>query len=284
MGENRIKMICCDLDGTLLDRTQRISKGNLAAVRLAQEKGIFVTICSGRIPSMLQLFARELKIDGPLIACNGALITHAVTGEIIEGVPMEPKDVDRLLAFCRKEELDHSVLTLGVSYFSKNSRRVQRFLSYNACAAEVGVSGIPIAYFEDEPEGHFRETVYKVLVNRLKPHDLEKVAHFVENHTGLHHTSSDDGLLDISAMGVSKGAGVLRLANHLGIKPGEVCVFGDWDNDISMFEVAGMTVAMENGCDKLKALATHQTKSHEDDGVAYGIRNFILGGNGTKVE
>lgn len=278
MEENRIRMICCDLDGTLLNGKQRISEGNLAAVRLAQAEGIFVTICSGRIPSMLQLFARELGIDGPLIACNGALITHAVTGETIEGTPMDPEDVDRLLAFCRKEELDHSVLTLGVSYFSKNSKRVQRFLSYNASAAESGVEGIPIAYFEEEPEGHFTETVYKVLVNRLKLDDLEKAADFVENHTGLHHTSSDDGLLDISATGVSKGAGVLALAKHLGIKPSEVCVFGDWYNDISMFEVAGMAVAMGNSCEKLKALAAYQTKSHENDGVAYGIRNFILKG------
>ncbi|HSP47496.1 MAG TPA: HAD hydrolase family protein, partial [Clostridiaceae bacterium] len=212
MGDNRIRMICCDLDGTLLDRKQRISEGNLTAVRMAQEAGIFVTICSGRIPSMLQLFARELKIEGPLIACNGALITHAVTGETIEGVPMDQEDVDRLLAFCRKEELDHSVLTLGVSYFSKNSKRVQRFLNYNATAEDSGVSGIPIAYFEDEPGSHFGETVYKVLVNRLKENDLEKTMDFVENHTGLHHTSSDDGLLDISAMGVSKGTGVLSLA------------------------------------------------------------------------
>lgn len=197
---------------------------------------------------------------------------------------MDPEDVDKLLAFCRKEELDHSVLTLGVSYFSRNSRRVQRFLSYNACAEESGVAGIPIAYFEEEPEGHFREPVYKVLVNRLKENDLEKAADFVENHTGLHHTSSDDGLLDISAKGVSKGAGVLMLAGHLGIKPSEVCVFGDWDNDISMFEVAGMSVAMGNACEKIRSLATHHTTDHGDDGVAYGIRNFILDGNGMKAE
>ena len=54
-------------------------------------------------------------------------------------------------------------------------------------------------------------------------------------------------------------------------------VFGDSENDISMFEIAGMAVAVENAMETAKAKATHFTKSNNENGVAYFIEEYLKG-------
>ncbi|MDR1597290.1 MAG: HAD hydrolase family protein, partial [Treponema sp.] len=69
-----IRLIVCDLDGTLLNSKKSISPANINAAKMARERDIFVTICSGRIHTMLEAYSRTLSVEGPLIAVNGAVV------------------------------------------------------------------------------------------------------------------------------------------------------------------------------------------------------------------
>lgn len=75
---------------------------------------------------------------------------------------------------------------------------------------------------------------------------------------------------------VAKGNGVSMLANYLGIKPEEVICVGDASNDVHMLEYAGLSVAMGNAFDDIKAIADYVTHTNEEDGVAHVIEKFIL--------
>ena len=75
-----IKLFVTDLDGTLLDKEHHISEENKRAIREAVERGVVVTIATGRMYVSALPFAKELGVDVPIITYNGALI-KSVSGE-----------------------------------------------------------------------------------------------------------------------------------------------------------------------------------------------------------
>ena len=76
--------------------------------------------------------------------------------------------------------------------------------------------------------------------------------------------------------GVSKGKGLEYLIERLNIDKSEIMVIGDNENDISMFKIAGLAVAMENGEDILKRIAHTITDTNNEDGVANAIEKYAL--------
>ena len=68
-----IRLIAMDMDGTLLNSRQELSAGNVAALRAAEEKGVKLAICSGRLPGDIAAFAVESGLtDCALLSLNGA--------------------------------------------------------------------------------------------------------------------------------------------------------------------------------------------------------------------
>jgi hydroxymethylpyrimidine pyrophosphatase-like HAD family hydrolase len=98
----------------------------------------------------------------------------------------------------------------------------------------------------------------------------------------LHRTeypARDLSILDILPVGCSKGAAILSLAKARGIDPGQILAIGDNWNDVSMLEIAGSAVLMDNAPDDLKALARasgwHLGSSNHQDGVAEAIESVL---------
>ena len=101
-------------------------------------------------------------------------------------------------------------------------------------------------------------------------------AEYIRSIGSLSYTSSEPGLLDVSAPGVDKGEGVRHLARLLGLEKQKIAVFGDFLNDIPLFDQAGLPIAMGNGDEITKAHALAITASNDEDGVARAIRRYIL--------
>jgi Cof subfamily protein (haloacid dehalogenase superfamily) len=120
--------------------------------------------------------------------------------------------------------------------------------------------------------------IYKLLVAGLPAQEQREMESFIGTLTRLGITSSDSMLLDIIAAGADKGTGVQNLARLMGLDKEEICVFGDYHNDIPMFEAAGFSVAMGNAEDEVKNRATVITGSNDEDGVALAINKYFLGG------
>jgi len=100
----------------------------------------------------------------------------------------------------------------------------------------------------------------------------------VQHHLTLHRTeypARDLSILDILPSGCSKGAAILSLAATRNIDPAGIMAIGDNWNDVSMLEIAGAAVLMDNAPEDLKALARdrgwHIGASHHHDGVAEAI-------------
>ena len=83
--------------------------------------------------------------------------------------------------------------------------------------------------------------------------------------------------MELNAPGVSKGPGLMALANALGLDRREVMAVGDSGNDRTMIELAGLGVAMGNATDEVKQAADAVTADNEHDGVAQAIERYVLG-------
>jgi hydroxymethylpyrimidine pyrophosphatase-like HAD family hydrolase len=84
--------------------------------------------------------------------------------------------------------------------------------------------------------------------------------------------------LDVTPPGCDKGTFVQAMAKRLGISSDAVATIGDMQNDLAMFRVSGMSIAMGNATDDVKKLATHVTASNEDEGFAKAV-DMILKSN-----
>jgi Cof subfamily protein (haloacid dehalogenase superfamily) len=265
------------MDGTLLDSKKEISPRNLEAIREARREGVAVTICSGRVHMMLGVYARQLQLDVPLIASNGGVIFDPVKREILYRELLPPEEARLLFDFCGQNGLDYCALGSEGGFFSPGGRCAERFERYNRAAAETGLETIPLRLFDDGHENALRTFLYKALIYRDGKRAEALAESFFRTREALGYAFSDANAIDVGSAKVDKGSGVRRLARLMGIEKEEVCVFGDYNNDIPMFREAGFAVAMGNACEEIKDLADAVTSVNDGDGVAEAIRKYILG-------
>jgi Cof subfamily protein (haloacid dehalogenase superfamily) len=271
-----IRLIVCDLDGTLLNSRKLISSENLAAINEARVKGIFVTICSGRVPAMLEAYSQGMDIRGPLIAANGGIVVDTRTGDLVWKKLTDPEGALALLQFCRLKGLDHILVSSEGCWYGKDSKRILRFEHYNRIAQADALTPIPLLPLGTDYRSALGGEIYKLLVAGLGEEEMRMTEEYIRSIGTLACTSSEPGLLDVAAPGVDKGEGVRNLARLMGLEKQQICVFGDFLNDIPMFEQAGMPIAMANGDEKTKARALTVTASNDEDGVGRAIRRYIL--------
>jgi Cof subfamily protein (haloacid dehalogenase superfamily) len=271
-----VRLIVCDLDGTLLNSRKRISSENRAALREAQAKGIAVTLCSGRVHTMLEAYTRLLDIRCPVVTANGAVIFDPRTGEMPYRNFADRERVYPLLRFCLDRAFDSIVVSSEGCRYSPGSNRIARFEQYNEIAGRDKLPLLSLRRFDPDFRETLRGDIYKVLVSGLSPEEQAQVEEQVRSIGNLSVTSSEEGLMDIGAFGINKGQGVRILADLLGLEKREICVMGDYHNDIPMFECAGLPIAMGNASDAVKRSALAVTAANDDDGVALAVRRYIL--------
>lgn len=274
-GQN-IRMVVCDLDQTLLNSDATLSAENLAAIRAAEAKGIFVTICSGRIFTMLEAYAWTLDIQGPVITTNGAAIVDGKTGKLLSKHSIPREAAVKMLDYARERNYDYSALTGQVSFFSGNSLRIKRFERYNEIAEAGGLEGMRLEYFDGRSYADIENDILKMLLYQIPEDDFASVTAFLDKIPEICYTSSDEGLLDVMAAGTNKGSAVAEVRELLGLEKNQVCVFGDYINDLPMFEEAGLTVAMANAHEELKKQALYVTDTNDQAGVARAIEALML--------
>jgi Cof subfamily protein (haloacid dehalogenase superfamily) len=274
-GKNSIKLVVCDLDGTLLNSEKQITTPSLAAIAETRRRGIRFSVCTGRIPTMAQYYLEQLALDIPVITVNGAILWERSGRAVLKGTRLDRAEAVKIMRFCRDVGADHCALTLKGCWFSDNSVCVDRFRHYNEIAAKYGGDEIPIWRFDSEFACMDGIDCYKLLAYRLEAGQLRQIKDFIERLNKTDCTSSDPGMLDISAQGVSKGAGLQQLMEYLRVRPDEVCAMGDFENDISMLKNCAYPVAMKNACAEVKATARFITRDNDHDGVAYALREYV---------
>jgi Cof subfamily protein (haloacid dehalogenase superfamily) len=266
----KISLLAFDLDGTLLNNSSEIGGFTLSKIGRVMEQGVKVTVCSGRIPAMQQVYLSQLGVCGPYVACNGALVINHEDDTTLYQKTIARGPLEKFCVFAAETQLDACVQTRETLYFSKDNPRVSLLEEYNCLAEQHGLPTVRMGDITFEVSGA-PVPVYKAMVYAPKQRQFEKTAAFLRAEPELSYSFSATRLFDIVSRGADKGAGIKRVAGYYGIPLQEVCVFGDYDNDLPMFRAAGMSVAMGNAAAHLKMEATFVTDTNDNDGVGKAL-------------
>jgi Cof subfamily protein (haloacid dehalogenase superfamily) len=259
----KISLLAFDLDGTLLNSSAEISEFTLFKIGRAMEKGVKVTVCSGRIPAMQQAYLSRLGVCGPYVACNGALVINNGDGSLLYRKTIAREPLERFCKFAAENQLHSCIQTDDTLYFSPDNPRMRLFEKYNRLAERRGCPKALMGELTVELSGR-TVSAYKAMVYAPQNRQFEQTVAFLGGEPELSHTVSETRLFDIVGRGADKGAGIKRVAGYYGIPLEEVCAFGDYDNDLPLFNVTGMSVAMGNAAAGLKTAATFVTDTNRN--------------------
>jgi Cof subfamily protein (haloacid dehalogenase superfamily) len=271
MASAAYRMVATDLDGTVVRSDGTISARTRSALGAADAAGAVIVLVTGRPPRWLVGIADQTGHRGMAICANGALVYDLATDAVVGSHPLPVETLRHLVDVLRSA-------IPGIAF------AVER--------ADAG--------FLHEPAYHPRwDSDQKIIQAEIDALLAEPAAKLLARHTSydaddllaaarvavgdeavatLTH-SSRDGLLEISAAGVSKASALADLAGSHGIPASEVIAFGDMPNDLPMLAWAGHSVAVANAHPEVLEAADEVTARNDDDGVARVLeREFGRGG------
>lgn len=263
-----IKLIAMDLDGTLLNSDKLVSQRSLDVIQAAKEKGVGVTIATGRMLQSAEYFARIIGVNVPMVYCNGSVVQGVGEEEPIFRRTFPEEVVRRLLTMCHEKGW-YIQWYIGRDIFAEDYRQ-EYFYSYRTTEdftiREVGdrfleyTQGVVQCVVRDMSGGisDIVTEIRREFGNAVLP----------QQHTGFS--------VDLNPQGVHKDVGLAALVEHLGIKREEVMACGDADNDLDMLRFAGVSVVPANGSNEARALADYLAESNDADGIAKAIEKLVL--------
>lgn len=263
-----IKLIATDLDGTLLDSTGKITEANKSALREAQNRGIMVTICTGRMFSSARRFAAQLNIDLPLICYNGAMV-RSPEGKTLSHLPLELGAAKRLLAIFRERDI-YVQSYIDDMLFVRDADE-QEFQMY---VRHFGVTGAPIGDAVFEP----KVAPTKLLTVNESVDAAEALMYELQRMFGeeVYVTRSNADFVEVMNPRAGKARALATLAADLGIPMDSVMAIGDGENDAEMIAEAGVGIAVANARERPKEGARDVAPSNDDDGVAWAVGRYAL--------
>ena len=283
---SKYKLLALDLDGTLLDETSRITKANAHAVRLAQQAGVQIALCTGRNLTESRVFNSQLEAPADwIVIANGAAAERLSDGVQLTFNGLDRQRCEAVFAICAQFDTDPCLYTGGSLYYG---REFLRFLEEIRKRGTTSLDETAEGYFFIDSWDKWRALldredgrILKAILHDLDPEVVDRMIQTLEQ-TGLFEMAPSvmyGGALknvEINCKGVHKGQGLAQLAARLGIGMDAVMAIGDSDNDLTMLRMAGLGVAMANAAPHIRAAADVCTGSNTEDGVKQAIYQYIL--------
>ena len=279
-GDRVIRLVIADVDGTLVTREKVLTERACAAVRQMRVAGIEFAITSGRPPRGMQMLIQPLALTTPMAAFNGGLFVRpdlsvieqrVLKSDVVEPAidTMEPHGLDTWIYrgtdwFVRERHGPHVDREEWTVKFPPTVVPNFKGLT-NDVAKLVGVSDDLEAVCKCERAVQ-EQFATKVHTKQSNP----------KRETLVSAARSQPYYLDVTHPDANKGYVVLRLSKMLGIPTDQIATIGDMPNDIAMFNKSGVSIAMGQGNEEVKAAATYSTTSSEEEGFATGIERYVL--------
>ena len=273
MAKLDIKLIALDLDDTLLNDKLAITQLTVQALRECAQKGIYVVLCSGRAENAILPFVRQLQIAGFeagrfIIAINGSSIFDMHKRQNIFCKRVEPEILVRANQLAEAAGLKTEVYTPDTIYYREETKWTK--LDVELC----GLNGVAVADYESFIARGFPKMLIPgepeqllELQNTLRQEFKERAVIFTSKPYFLELLPPDCG----------KGEAVAWLANELNIPIEQTMGFGDSMNDESLMRMTGYGVAMCNGLEAIKQIASFvTTQDNNHDGVGHFLYDNIL--------
>ncbi len=271
-----IKLICIDLDGTLLNDEKKVSEKDRCTIQQARTKGINVTIFTGRNYHAALPYVQELGIEIPVAFQNGALIATPSVNKIFRMITLDSKIAMETIRLSKKYGLfpvvyesffsrqdmllENDYYGVFESYFKFNHSRIKKidrlesFLLTTESIAEVAIVGKDILI----------EKFTKDLLKNSDGFTLVK-----------NQQIDSEVFMEVFGKDVGKEIALDFLLQLFNIDLSEVAYIGDNYNDLKIMQKVGFPIAMQNAPQDVKDVARFVTLSNNESGVSLAIERVM---------
>ena len=282
------KMIVVDLDGTLLNDYKEISTEDAEILKRAyNEKGIITVIATGRPLKYAQRLCLENEeFASHIVSCNGTIIYDMGTNEYINKEFFSKQEILDIRNVFLEEKADYLMIFAEQNLITEISGTKES----ETLKVVVDENKIKFRNIEEWVKEEPNTEIYTCVIGQMGELEgnLQRAKSKLDQIPGIQafeiskylHKVGEETLIamcaDISKAGCTKKSGVYKLAKKLNIKQEEIIVIGDGGNDLPMFDVAGLKIAMANAEDYIKEKADFVTTSNNESGVANAIKKVIF--------
>jgi Cof subfamily protein (haloacid dehalogenase superfamily) len=266
-------LIATDVDGTLLDDDEKITARTRAAVHAAVDSGAQFVLATGRPPRWVHPVVDALGFAPMAVCANGAVIYDPSTDRIVSARTLSADALGEIA----------EIATRAIPGVGLAVERVGASAHDAATPQFVSSPGYEHAWLNPDNtevslEDLLSAAAVKLLIRKAGASSADMAAELAK-HIGRQGDitySTNNGLVEIVPLGISKATGVEELARPRGIAADDVVAFGDMPNDVPMLDWAGLGVAMGNAHPDAVAAADEVTAPNTDDGVARVLERWWL--------
>ena len=265
--QRRPKLIASDLDGTIVAHYGDITQRTIDAFRKAHSMGIEIFFITGRPPRWMPEIKEAFGI-GKAVCGNGAMLYDLLNDKVLEEwlieVDVQLEAVKRL----RRAIPEISFAIESHNYFHREKIYIPRW--------DVGLDNVGVHQIEEVISSPALKVLARCSQQELTSDEMLAIAKVeLDGLATVTHSNPHDSLLEISALGVSKGMTLAKMAGRLGIDAADCVSFGDNPNDFSMREWCGRSFAMADGHPDGPKYAKGIAGPCEEDGVAIIIEQLL---------
>lgn len=273
----KIRAICTDIDGTLLDSNRQIS---------ARTKNAFnklpadfpIILASSRMPSAMMHLLEEIdRTNNPLICYNGGYVLGINAGQnihhAIDSVSIPLEDCVTILEMAKGTSIHISLYSADEWYAPQMDKWTRKEELATKVKTVISPGNKVFEKWTKEGCG-----AHKVMCMG-EADEIDQLYASIHKNLGnsLHLYRSKETYIEIAPKSISKASGLeLVLRTHFDISMAEVMAFGDNYNDIDLLSAVGMGIAVENARAEVKAVANEITAKNTADGVAVAIERFLF--------
>ncbi|MBR5000679.1 MAG: HAD family phosphatase, partial [Firmicutes bacterium] len=272
-----VKLIALDMDGTLLNEHGVLAEESKEALLKAMEQGVHVVIATGRVFSALPQDVVNVPGIEYAITSNGANIIRLEDRETIYSNLIDGSKLDSIMDILEDETImkevfyDHQVFAQKscLEHLEDYGIRTEKSQRYTLTTRQPVESALALI-LENRDK---LENINLLFGSEERRQEVWKRLDAVE---GITACSSMPYNLEIGGATTSKASALDALGEILGVKKEQIMACGDSSNDAAMLRHAGISIAMGNAEDEVKAEAMMVTKTNAEHGVAYAIHKLVL--------
>lgn len=260
-----IKLVACDMDGTLLSPSCHISDSNLQAIKKMQSENVEFVLCTGRNYKNVREIMDYYQIKVACICLNGG-VTHDKDGNLLRNTPLSTENIQKIGDLFFKYHIHMEILTDENFYTTVPHMDLTHHL--------IQFSPICISSLDEIPD---HDSLYVISASSLPMSTVASLKNEFVKHMDLIAVSSLFHNIEVSSRLAQKGVALKAYALKKQIPLHCIMTIGDSENDISMFsEEFGFTVAMENAMPSIQEIAKYKTDSCSANGVSHAIHKYVF--------
>lgn len=275
---SNFKLVGLDMDGTVLGKDRILTQKTIDVMEKVSAKGVHLVVDSGRRFPVVPAELRELPFMRYYVLCNGAEIYDKLEDKVLYSSEIPLKRAlniyDSLVS--HPEVYLDCYQSDGSWARAEDYVRIDEFVEDQSHRDVLRNTRTPVQGLRqflverNKPVQKF-QTIYKNMAIRDK--EMERISALYPDMTV---TSAYTYNLEVNVPDATKGIGLIKLGEILGIPREQIIAFGDGENDISMLQNAGVGYAMENAPDSVKAQADRIAPPNTEDGVAQVLTELFL--------